>query len=325
MTASRSRSRALRVALCGLGPIGVELGRAIVERGRAVGDLRLAGAVDVAPGIAGRKLGEVVAGAPRGLAIDGSLDALLRRGEIDALAICTSSRFAKVAPDLATAIRRGVHVVSSCEELAAPCVDAAGFRRLDVRARKAGVTVLGTGVNPGFVMDRLVLSLAGACVSVARVEVERVVDAAKRRAPLRKKVGEGLSAAEFRAGVRAGRIGHVGLRESATLIARGLGWKIDRYQERIEPELGEDGRCRGLRQLARATVQGEVRITLRLAMFVGAPDPHDRLMVVGDPSLDVLVAGGTQGDRGTIGALLGGLHRLSRAPRGLVTVADLFC
>lgn len=71
-------------------------------------------------------------------------------------------------------------------------------------------------------------------------------------------------------------------------------------------------------------MEGEERIVLKLAMFVGAPDPHDRVMLVGDPTLDVLVAGGTQGDRGTIGALVNGLARLPRAARGLVTVADLF-
>lgn len=320
----RARKGPIRVALCGLGPIGIELGRAVVERAESRRDLKLVGAVDLAPALAGRKLAEVVAGAPRSLKIAPSLDGLLRKGGVDAVALCTSSRFASVAPDLETAIRRGVHVVSSCEELSANCTAPALYRKLDARARKAGVTVLGTGVNPGFVMDRLVLSLAGAQISVTRVEVERVVDAAKRRGPLRKKVGEGLSPAEFRAGVKAGRIGHVGLRQSAELIARGLGWKIDRFEEQIDPEVGADGRCLGVRHRARAIVEGEERILLKLAMFVGAPDPHDRVMLVGDPTLDVLVAGGTQGDRGTIGALVNGLARLPRAARGLVTVADLF-
>jgi 4-hydroxy-tetrahydrodipicolinate reductase len=158
---------------------------------------------------------------------------------------------------------------------------------------------------------------------VAKVEVERVVDAAKRRAPLRKKVGEGLTIDEFRRGVADGRIGHVGLRESVELIARGLGWKLDRIEDAIEPEPDGD-RCRGLRQRAVGIVGGEVRITLRLGMFVGAPDPHDRVWIAADPPLDVTIAGGTQGDRGTIGTVVNALERLPRAPRGLVTVADVF-
>src|SRR6185295_9916916 len=102
-------------------------------------------------------------------------------------------------------------------------------------ATRGGITVLGTGVNPGFVMDRLPLVLAGGCVSVRRVSVERVVDAAKRRGPLRAKVGAGLSVEEFRAGVASRRFGHRGLPESCALIGAGLGLRFDDLQSTIEP------------------------------------------------------------------------------------------
>jgi hypothetical protein len=307
-----------RVALVGLGPIGVEIGRAISARG----DLVLAAAVDLDPALTGTSLANLVPGAPAGVRVESSLAAAL--GTVDAIALATSSRFARIVDDLDAAIAAGVHVASTCEELAAPAVDPTTWTVLDAKARARGVTVLGTGVNPGFVMDRLVLQLAGACVRVERVAVERVVDAARRRAPLRKKVGEGLTPAEFEGGVAAGRIGHVGLRESAHLIARGLGWTIDGYAESVEPELGGDGRCLGLKQVGRATVGGVERITLALAMFVGAPEPRDHVVLDADPPLDVLVRGGTQGDRGTVGTVVNALARLGRAPRGLVTVADVF-
>jgi 4-hydroxy-tetrahydrodipicolinate reductase len=310
----------VRVAVVGLGPIGQEIARAVVARP----DLQLVGAVDLAPHLAGNPLSSLLPKVSKKIKIQSSLESLLHAGECDAIALATSSRFKGIASDLDVAIESGVHVASTCEELAAPCVDPVLWARLDARAREAGVTVLGTGVNPGFVMDRLVLQLAGACVSVDKVEVERVVDAAKRRGPLRKKVGEGLSVEEFRAGVKEGRIGHVGLRESATLIARGLGWKLQKYDEKITPEVGADGKCRGLRQRARGFVGGEQKITLSLAMFVGAEDPHDRIQLDADPPIDARIANGTQGDRGTIGTIVNALARLPRAPRGLVTVADVF-
>jgi 4-hydroxy-tetrahydrodipicolinate reductase len=308
----------IRVALVGLGPIGVEVGRALAARD----DVQLTAAVDLDPALDGQRLGERVPGAPD-LRVGKNLAAAL--AGCDVMALSTSSRFAGVAADLETAIAAGVHVASTCEELAAPAADPARWAALDERARARGVSVLGTGVNPGFVMDRLVLQLAGACVRVERVSVERVVDAARRRGPLRKKVGEGITVEEFRAGVAARRLGHVGLRESAHLIARGLGWTIDRYDELIEPEVGDDGRCLGLRQVGRAWAGGAERITLALAMFVGAPDPHDRVQLDGDPPLDVHIEGGTQGDRGTVGAMVNAVLRLPRAPRGLITVADVFC
>jgi 4-hydroxy-tetrahydrodipicolinate reductase len=307
---------AIRVALVGLGSIGVAVGEAICARG----ELALVAAADVDPALAGRAAAERIAGAPPALIVDGTLAAALGRG-VDVVALTTGSRFVKVLDDLELAIAARAHVATTCEELAAPAVDPARWAILDEKARAAGVTVLGTGVNPGFVMDRLVLQLAGACVRVERVAVERVVDAARRRGPLRKKVGEGLTPSEFAAGAAAGRIGHVGLRESATLIARGLGWSLDGYTETLEPEVGPDGKCRGLRQRSR---DASGRIALALDMFVGAPDPHDRIVLDGDPPLDVRIAGGTQGDRGTVGTLVNALARLTRAPRGLVTVADVF-
>jgi 2,4-diaminopentanoate dehydrogenase len=310
----------LRVGIVGLGPIGLEVARAILGRR----ELTLVAAVDVSPQLAGKPLEELLPGAPKHVKIASTLDAALASGKIDAVALTTTSRFSGIIGDLETAIRRRVHVASTCEEMAAPAVDPQTWARLDDHAKHSDVTLLGTGVNPGFVMDRLPLQLAGACVSVARVRVDRVVDAAKRRGPLRKKVGEGISPEEFRAGVAEKRLGHVGLRESALLIARGLGWKLESYSETIDPVVGDDGKCLGIRQRGIGIVGGTPRIELSLDMYVGAPNPHDRVQLEADPPIDMTIAGGTQGDRGTVGTTVNALARMRSAPRGLVTVADVF-
>jgi hypothetical protein len=310
----------LRVGVVGLGPIGLEVARAIVSRR----ELRIVAAVDLSPALGGKRLEELVPGAPADVKIESTLDAALTPGRIEAVALTTTSRFDGIIADLELAIRRRVHVVSTCEEMAAPASDAQTFARLDDHARHADVTLLGTGVNPGFVMDRLPLQLAGACVSVSHVRVDRVVDAAKRRGPLRKKVGEGLSPEEFRAGVAKKTLGHVGLRESALLIAQGLGWRIDGYVETIDPVVGDDGKCLGIRQRGTATVDGKPKIELALDMYVGAPNPHDRVLLEADPPMDVTIAGGTQGDRATVGTTVNALARMRSAPRGFVTVADVF-
>jgi 4-hydroxy-tetrahydrodipicolinate reductase len=88
--------------------------------------------------------------------------------------------------------------------------------------------------------------------------------------------------------------------------------------------LGDHGKCLGIRQRGAASVGGADKIELALDMYVGAPDPHDRIWVSGDPPMDVLIAGGTQGDRGTVGTTVNALARMRSAPRGLVTVADVF-
>src|SRR5262249_23815150 len=142
----------------------------------------------------------------------------------------------------------------------------------------------------------------------------------------------GITPEEFRAGVAAGKLGHVGLRESALLLARGLGWKLDRVEETIDcvvatkesPRDGiAPGRVAGVHQIARGEAGGVEVITLDLEMSVGVPGPHDRVQVPGDPPLDVVVQGGVQGDRGTVGAVLSAIPRVLSGPPGLRTIADL--
>lgn len=307
----------IRVCVAGLGPIGREVARAVAERA----GLALAAVVDSAPAIAGRRLNELVDGAPD-LPVDATLEAALARG-VSAVALCTGSRIAQVAADAARAVAARAHVVSTCEELAWPG-DAPQAAAIDQAARRAEVTVIGTGVNPGFVMDRLPLALAGVCARVDAVRVARVVDAAARREPLRRKVGHGLTVEEFRAGVDAGRLGHVGLRASAELLARGLGSELASSAERIDPVTDAAHRVLGLHQVLDARTRDGRTIRLDLQMSVGAPDPHDRVVIEGDPPLDVRIAGGTHGDRATVGAVVDALSRLPRAPRGLITVADLY-
>jgi 4-hydroxy-tetrahydrodipicolinate reductase len=316
----------IRVGVVGLGAIGREVVKAVLARP----GLRLAAAAD--PVLAGRDAGEVSGAEPAGVAVAASVEEALAR-EVDVALVLTTSGVAEMLPIVGAAAARSVDVVSTCEDLAyADFATPELARRIDALARAAGITVLGTGVNPGFVMDRLPLTLAAACVRVDAVRVERVVDAAKRRGPLRAKVGADLTAEQFRDGVAAGQLGHRGLAESCALIGLGLGTPFDDIRTTIEPVVTDAahprpgivvGRVAGLRQSAVGFHAGREVARLDLEMSVGAPDPHDRVVVDGDPPLDVLVRGGTHGDRATVGTVLSAIPAVIAAPPGLKTVLDL--
>ena len=228
-----------RVALVGLGPIGIEVARAVLGRP----GIEILGAADPAPDKAGKDLRALVpvegGGGPLPIvpsARELYAKSAATRGRRDVVLLCTGSRLESVAPQIEEAVSAGLHVVSTCEELSFPDLRHAGLARsLDAKAMEHGVAVLGTGVNPGLVMDRLALAAAGACVTVEKLKVTRVVDAAKRRGPLRAKVGAGLSREEFEKGVADRKLGHVGLSESAAMIAVGLGLPIEEISETIEP------------------------------------------------------------------------------------------
>lgn len=319
-----------RVTLVGLGAIGREVLKALLAKS----SLRLVAVAD--PALVGQDAGVVGGVGSLGIPIAPSLGEALAIPS-DVVVVLTTSGTAEMLPIVEQAATAGVHVVSSCEDLAfAKLATPDLAARIDGIARTGGITVLGTGVNPGFVMDRLPLALVGACVSVRRVTVERVVDAAKRRGPLRAKVGAGITVEEFQAGVAARRFGHRGLPESCALLGAGLGLTFTEIRSTIAPVVATasapragipEGRVAGLRQSAIGMVAGhnetDAPVRLDLEMSVDAPDPHDRIVVDGDPPLDLLIRGGTHGDRGTVGTVVNAIPVVLHAPRGLVHVTDL--
>ncbi len=316
----------VRVAIVGLGAIGREVLKAVQSKP----GLALVAVAD--PALVGQDAGEVAGVGACGVKIVASAEEAFA-GEVDVALVLTASGVADLLPIVEAASLRGVDVISTCEDLAyADLATPELARKMDARARAGGITVLGTGINPGFVMDRLPLTLAAACVRVDSVRVERVVDAAKRRGPLRAKVGADLTVAEFEAGVAARRLGHRGLPESCALVGLGLGVSFDEVRNTIEPVVTSaahprvgiaPGRVAGLRQSAVGLKGGREIVRLDLEMSVAAPDPHDRVVIAGDPPLDVLVQGGTHGDRGTVGTTVSAIPAVVVASPGLKTVLDL--
>ena len=320
----------LRVVQFGLGPIGQACARLALGRS----DLHLVGALDLDPARVGRDLGEVLGVGTTRVTVRDDAEAALAELRPDVVLHTTASFLDKIEGQLRTCIAAGAHVVSSSEELFWPFArDEAFSRRINAAAQEAGVAVVGTGVNPGFVMDLLPVVLGGVCARVDRVDVSRSVDAGRRRGPLQKKVGAGLSPEAFGEREAAGGFGHIGMVESARALAAGLGWEGAEVSETFGPHLATadhqtdhatvaSGDVAGIHQTAEVRVGGEVRATLTLTMAVGAED-EDRVSIAGDPPLEVVVEGGTFGDTATVAAVVNAVPRVAAARPGLRTVLDL--
>ncbi|MEB3198869.1 MAG: dihydrodipicolinate reductase [Candidatus Sericytochromatia bacterium] len=321
----------LRVVLFGLGPIGASIGRLVAEKPHAT----IVAAVDADPEKVGRDLGEIL-GLSQSLGVP-VLGSLAEGLEVpaDVVVHCTGSYLVSVRDQLVSCLSAGRNVVSTCEELAYPLrKHPALSRELNEIAVAHGVTLHATGVNPGFVMDKLVLTLSSVCQRVEGATITRVVDAGRRRLPLQKKVGAGMTEAQFRAEVEAGRIKHHGLPESAALIADAWGVPVDTISETIDPVLArattttdyltvEAGQVAGVRQVCVASRGEEEVLRLVLEMYVGASAPSDRIVLRGVPDLTLEIPGGTHGDLATAAAILNAIPLVAAAPPGLRTVADL--
>ncbi len=200
-------------------------------------------------------------------------------------------------------------------------------------ASETGVTVLGAGVNPGFLMDVLPLLLSGLCLRIDSISVRRVVDTNARRAQLQAKVGVGMTREEFESRAKARRLGHVGLRQSAYLIAETLGWSNLQYAESLTPVIAAEetatpiariraGEVLGQRQVATIQADGEDRLRLELEMYAGA-DAEDRIEISGEPPIHQVIEGGVNGDIATAAVISNLVRAVEEARPGLITMADL--
>lgn len=325
-------NKRIRVIQFGLGAIGRAAARLVLEKE----GFELVGAIDQAPQFAGRDLGEVLeCPRPLGIKVSKDANALLGRAKADAVIHCTGSSFAGVFDQLAAIARAGMHCVSSCEEMLFPVYRSPDLAaELDALCAKHKVAMVGTGVNPGFAMDTLALVLTGISQRVDAVRVLRVVDAGTRREALQKKVGAGLTEAEFHALAAEKKIRHVGLSESLVLVANGLGWDLDEVDETIAPVMSDrtiktafltvpKGRVAGVRQFARGLHGGREVVTLELQMYVGAPNPRDHVEIDGQPPLRMTLEGGAPGDIATPAILVNMLPRLVEARPGLHLMTSL--
>ena len=316
--------RSVRAVLFGIGPIGAAIGRLAAQRE----EIELAGAIDSAPDKAGRRLYDVLeleppAGRPNPV-IEAGAAAVLAATKPDVVLHATGSYLVDTAPQLIACAQAGANIVSTCEELSYPWLRHPELaKQLDAEAKANGVTLLGTGINPGFIMDTLAVTLSGVCQTIERIRLTRIVDVGTRRPQLQRKVGVGLSAEEFREKAAGGRFGHVGLKESCWLIAAALGWRFDEITETLEPVAGPDGAVAGQRQPVRGVVAGRTVVAATAQMSMDAARPRGEIEIEGTPSVRMVLEGGVPGDQATPSVIVNAVPGVIAHSGGLATMLDL--
>jgi hypothetical protein len=340
-TAVRSREvparDPIRVLILGTGQMGCGIARLTLRKP----GLELAGAFARRKDHAGLDLGRVI-GLERDLGVltDGSLDAAVARTRPDVAIQATCSTLTDAEGEITTLLEHGVNVISIAEEMAFPAFGsperAEALHRLAVHH---GVAVLGTGINPGFVLDLLVLTLTGVCAEVRSIIATRVNDLSPYGPSVLKSQGVGLTPDAFRAGVADGSVaGHYGFPQSIHMVAAALGWEIEHIEETREPIVStvrretpfvtvEPGRTAGCNHTAVAWRAGAPVITLRHPQQV-RPELEgvatgDRIEILGTPEVRLSGSPEIPGGEGTIALAVNVIPRVLNAAPGLHTMADL--
>ncbi len=327
-----SQTGPIKVLHVGLGPIGAAVVRQVAVRK----GFRIVGAADIDPAKAGRDLGEVAElGKPLRVRVSADVKKAIKAARPDVVVHCTSSSLKAVLPQMVEILKLKVPIVSTTEELAYPTKGNLKYAKvIHQLAKKSKVAVLGTGVNPGFAMDALPITLTGVCERVEALRVDRVQDARIRRLPFQQKIGTGLTREQFQKKVDDGSVRHVGLAESVSMIADALGWKLDRITDEIRPKMATEtvaseflavdpGFVCGIVQDGIGYRNGLPVITLHMEAYLGAPESFDSVRITGSPALTMKIAGGVHGDIATASIVVNSLPKILEVPPGLHTMRDM--
>lgn len=320
------------VVIYGLGYIGREIAKTVLQNR----SLELMGAIDIDPRLIGRDVGEILGQGSIGVYVEKDAEKILKEVKPEIVLHATGSFLNIVYSQLERVIKHGANIVSTCETLAYPW-----FRypelasKLDKLAKKHGVTVLGSGVNPGFIFDTLPIFLSITCRKINKFKIIRSINASKRRYTFQRKIGLGLSAEEFKMKMEKGEItGHVGYAESIMLIAKALNMKIAKIYERQEPIVSEKcyeteyfnikpGQVIGIKGLAKGyTGSEEEIISLEFIASLNQID-KDEIHVKCEEHDIVWISNGIPGDYATASIIVNLAPIVIEAKPGLLTMVDL--
>ena len=303
--------------------------------------LQIVAAVDGRPDYTGKDLGDVLAlGKTLGVAVTNRPDDVLIKENVDIVVIATTSWVQDQMADLRKILSAGINCISIAEEMANPAAQHPEVaRELDELAKANGVSILGTGVNPGFVLDALVVTLSGGSHSVERIEASRVNDLSPYGPTVMNTQGVGTTPEAFKAGVADGSIvGHVGFPESIRMISDALGLGVDRIEQSREPIISKVHRETPFIKVEPGMVAGCSHIGIgycgsREVIKLVHPQqihPHlenqetgDYINIYGKPEIHMAIKPEIQGGIATEGIAVNMIPHVVAAAPGLKRMIDL--
>ena len=330
----------IRVLIWGFGAMGSGMaGTLLAKKG-----VRITGVCDTRPDKAGRSIFELLdleRGQRDEVIVGKDIDVVVQEAGADIALLATDSFTAKAFDKIIYLVESGLNVITTAEEMAYPRAGEPELaRKIDEAAKRKGVSVLGTGINPGFIMDLLVVMLTGVCMYVEHIRAERVNSLSPFGPAVMEEQGVGLTKAAFEEGVRNGTLaGHVGFNESVSMIADALGWHLDgkvhqsmtplvsavpRKTEFVSIKAGEVAGCdmRGF-----GTVDGEKKIEMihpqQIEPHDGGVETRDSITIKGTPDIHLVVKPEIPGGTGTAALCVNMIPQVLNASSGLKTMLDL--
>ncbi|PKD42452.1 DUF1611 domain-containing protein [Rhodohalobacter barkolensis] len=323
----------INVIQIGIGALGKQVLQYLADRD----GINVVGLVDLNPEVVGKNISDIADTNRSDVTVYKSLDdAISNAPEKPEVAVLTTvSSIEKLVSQVEEAANAGLHIVSTCEELTFPWEQhPEAANKIDSVCKENSVACLGTGVNPGFLMDYLPSAFTSVCQRVDSITVERVQDASVRRIPFQQKIGAALTHEEFQTKKDDGSLRHVGLPESVDLIAHAMGWVLDENRETLDPVIARDkitngykpiekGNPAGVEQVGSGFINGVEKIKLVFRAAVGEEKSYDRITIKGLPNITTEIDGGLNGDVATCAITVNAVRSATASTPGLKTMLDV--
>lgn len=329
----------VKVVIWGFGAMGSGMARMLLKKK----GVDIVGVCDLHPQRAGKSIFEVL-GVERGekpeVIINPNIEEVLTEKGCD-ICLCATDSFTKNAfPRLKLALEKKVNVISTAEEMSYPQAQNQELAaELDRIAKENGVTILGTGINPGLIMDLLVVCLTGCMTDVEHIEAKRVNSLSPFGPAVMEEQGVGITVDAFNKGVADGSLaGHVGFSESIRMIADAIGWNVEKFEQQMAPIVtsvdrkspygfAAAGDVAGVNMTGQGYVDGEVKIDMihpqQIEPEMEGTYTGDYITIKGTPEVNMSIKPEVDGGLGTIAMCVNMIPHVINADAGLKTMIDL--
>ncbi len=329
----------IKVAIWGFGAMGSGVAKVLLRKK----GVDITGVCDIHPARVGKSIFEVL-GVERGeradVLVSPDIEAVVSKEKCDICIIATDSFTAKVFPKIKLVVEKGVNVITSAEEMSYPKAQQPELAaEMDRLAKANGVSILGTGINPGLMMDLLAICLTGCMTDVESVQCRRVNSLSPFGPAVMEEQGVGLTVEAFERGVADGTLaGHVGFAESVGMIAEALGWKVDKFEQQMKPIVtsvdrkspygfAKAGDVAGVNMTGQGYVDGAAKIDMihpqQIEPEMEGTHTGDYIVLKGSPAVSMAINPEVDGGIGTIAMIVNMIPHVINARPGLRTMLDL--
>ena len=318
----------IRVAVWGFGAMGGGIAKVLLEKK----GVEITGVCDIHPARVGKSIFELLGverGERRDVTVCDDINKVAARGAADICVIATDSFTKKVFPKIKLVVENGINVICTAEEMSYPKANQPELaEEMDKLAKANGVSILGTGINPGLMMDLL-----------ESVQCRRVNSLSPFGPAVMEEQGVGLSIKAFEQGVEDGSLaGHVGFAESVGMIAEALGWKVDKFEQQMKPIVttvdrkspygfAKAGDVAGVNMTGQGYVNGELKIDMihpqQIEPEMEGTHTGDYIVLKGTPNVSMAINPEVDGGIGTIAMMVNMIPHVINARPGLKTMLDL--